>query len=137
MNDREKLIMLLGDDTCHRECSECEYHENEKACIRYLKESMADHLLANGVTVQKWIPVTERLPEIVKTTKAHRNVYRRTDRVQCACLQTNGKRMVKEGYAEFFNDYPEPNWKIPGTIHSVTHWMPMPQPPEDGGAEDD
>lgn len=26
-------------------------------------ERIANHLLANGVTVQKWIPVTERLPE--------------------------------------------------------------------------
>ena len=25
---------------------------------------IADHLIANGVTVQNWIPVTERLPEI-------------------------------------------------------------------------
>ena len=24
---------------------------------------IADHLIANGVTVQRWIPVTERLPE--------------------------------------------------------------------------
>lgn len=26
-------------------------------------ENMADHLIANGVTVQQWIPVTERKPE--------------------------------------------------------------------------
>ena len=93
-------------------------------------------LIADQPTIApapRWIPVTERLPDIVKTAKAHRNVYRRTDRVLCACLQTNGKRMVKEGYAEFFNDYPEPNWKIPGTIHSVTHWMPLPEPPEEDG----
>ena len=25
---------------------------------------IADHLISNGVTVQEWIPVTERLPEI-------------------------------------------------------------------------
>ena len=25
---------------------------------------IADHLIANGVTVQNWIPITERLPEI-------------------------------------------------------------------------
>ena len=25
---------------------------------------IADHLIANGVTVQEWIPITERLPEI-------------------------------------------------------------------------
>lgn len=98
--------------------------------------STADHLLANGVTLDnqvsssKWISVKERLPEIVKTTHAWKNVYRRSDRVLCACLQKDGKRMVKEGYMEFFNDYPEPSWRIPGTIHAVTHWMPLPEPPK-------
>ena len=86
--------------------------------------------VAYKLSPTEWIPVTERLPEIVKTTHAWRNVYRQSERVLCACLQANGKRMVKEGYMEFFNDFPEPNWKIPGTIHSVTHWMPLPTPPE-------
>ena len=78
-----------------------------------------------------WIPVSERLPEIVKTTKAGRNTYRKSDRVLCACLQKNGKKIVKEGYMEFFNDYPEPSWIIPGTIHSVSHWMPLPEFPQE------
>lgn len=26
-------------------------------------DQVADHLIANGVTIQRWIPVTERLPE--------------------------------------------------------------------------
>ena len=32
----------------------------------YFIETIADNLIANGVTVQKWIPVTERLPETEK-----------------------------------------------------------------------
>ena len=32
----------------------------------------------------RWIPVTERLPEIVKTKRAWKNVYRRSGRVLCA-----------------------------------------------------
>lgn len=59
MTDREKLIELLGADTCGYECEACEHNGHEDACIRYLKESMADHLLANGVTVQKWMPLPE------------------------------------------------------------------------------
>ena len=113
-------------------------HVREKL-IELLKESgvafpmsTANFLIANGVTVHdtnvgKWIPVSERLPEIVKTT----NVCRKSNRVLCACLQADGKRMVKEGYMKFYNDFPEPNWKIPGTIHSVTHWMPLPKPPKE------
>lgn len=96
----------------------------------YGNDYIAEKLIANGVTVQEWTPVTERLPEIVKTERAFRNVYRKSGRVLCACLQADGKRMVKEGYMECFNDFPDPNWIIPGTIHSVTHWMPLPEPPK-------
>lgn len=79
----------------------------------------------------RWIPVTERLPEVEKTRREHRNVYRESGRVLCACLQADGKRLVKEGYMFFFNDNPQPKWAIPGTIHSVTHWMPLPEPPKE------
>lgn len=113
MNDREKLIMLLGDDTCHRECSECEYHENENACIRYLKESLADHLLANGVTVQKWIPVTERLPE-------------ESDADDAMGVYAVHKRSLKR-YWHFASVKDNP--------FDFTYWMPLPLPPEEGGAE--
>ena len=80
----------------------------------------------------KWIPVTERLPEIIKTEHAWHNVYRKSGRVLCACLQADGKRMTKEGYMQFFNDNLQPDWIIPGTIHAVTHWMPLPEPPKEG-----
>lgn len=84
----------------------------------------------------EWISVKERLPEIVATIKSGVNTYKRSIRVLCACKQADGKRMVKEGYFEFFNDRPDPRWRIPGTIHSVTHWMPLPEPPKMDGGED-
>ena len=122
---REKLILWLLHIGCPDDgCDFCQYGESE----HWRAEVTADFLIANGVTIQQWIPVTERLPEIVKTERAWKNVYRKSGRVLCACKQADGKRFVKEGYMEFFNDYPEPSWKIPGTIHSVTHWMPLPEP---------
>ena len=73
MADREKLIELLGGDMCKGcYCEDCEHENNEKACIEHIKSKMADHLIANGVTVQdvtdinvgnKWISVKDRLPE--------------------------------------------------------------------------
>lgn len=78
----------------------------------------------------KWIPVEERLPVIIETKRAYQNVYRNSARVLCVCLQSDGKQMVKEGYCVFFNDNTEPYWRIAGTIHKVTHWMPMPEPPK-------
>lgn len=47
-NTREKLIELL----------DIIMQPGEKTL-----GDIADHLIANGVTVQKWIPVTERLPQ--------------------------------------------------------------------------
>lgn len=79
----------------------------------------------------KWISVEARLPEIITTTETGNITYKRSIRVLCACKQASGKRMVKEGFAEFLNDCPDPNWKIPGTIDCVTHWMPLPEPPKE------
>ena len=93
---REKLIELLRD-------------------VQYLgglEEKIADHLIANGVTVQRWIPVTERLPE--------------QGMVVLAC----GKRHATSGQFQgaFSND---PHyWLWRGSSKYVTHWMPLPEPPK-------
>ena len=57
MNDREKLIEIIG---------LTEYGNGAlvgKNFQRGFIGKIADHLIANGVTVQKWIPVSERLPD--------------------------------------------------------------------------
>ena len=53
-NTREKLVELLMDMPYGRGTE-----EEETAHI----ESVADYLIANGVTVQEWISVKDRLPE--------------------------------------------------------------------------
>ena len=98
--------------------------------LDYSFEDVADHLIAKGVTVQEWIPVTEQLPEIASTHKRYRSTIKKSIRVLCVCVQKSGKTMVKEGYCEWYNDYPKPRWQIPGTIDDVTHWMPIPHPPK-------
>ena len=112
--------------------------------IELLKESgvafpisTANFLIANGVTIatdnnvgDKWISVKDRLPEIISTSKRYRATSRKSTRVLCVCVQKSGKTMVKEGYCEWYNDFPEPRWLIPGTIDEVTHWMELPKPPK-------
>ena len=117
------------------------FYDNNVRCDQKI-EGLADDVMdviANGVTVQsdkdinvqsKWISVTERLPEIVSTCKRHRSTIKKSIRVLCVCVQKSGKTMVKEGYCEWYNDYPEPRWQIPGTIDKVTHWQYLPQPPK-------
>ena len=91
---------------------------------------IADHLIRNGVTVQEWISVDDKLPEVVSIQKGYRSTVKKSIRVLCVCVQKSGKTMVKEGYCEWYNDYQEPRWKIPGTIDEVTHWQYLPQPPK-------
>lgn len=74
--------------------------------------------------------VDDKLPEVVSIHKRYRSTVKKSIRVLCVCVQKSGKTMVKEGYCEWYNDYPEPRWQIPGTIDEVTHWQPMPQPPK-------
>lgn len=114
MDVRKKLVELLAPTSLNFE--EAEY--------------LADCLVKNGVTVQEWISVKDKLPEIVSTHKRYRSTIKKSIRVLCACVQNSGKTMVKEGYFELYNDYPEPRWQIPGTIDDVTHWMPLPEPPK-------
>ena len=94
------------------------------------REIIVDHLIAHGVTVQDWISVKDKLPEIVSTHKRYRSTIKKSIRVLCVCVQKSGKTMVKEGYCEWYNDYPEPRWQIPGTIDEVTHWQYLPKPPK-------
>ena len=73
--------------------------------------STADHLIANGVTVQKWIPVTERLPKggeiVLCNTKYFLEVLQWDERAD----------MWVDQYRSYRKNY-------------VTHWMPLPEMPK-------
>lgn len=84
-------------------------------------EGMADHLIANGVTIQKWIPVTERLPEEWKDVL----VLLRFGCCETAVyLGVPGKWRVT-WYRDMIG------------VDSVTHWMPLPEPPNGERRTDD
>lgn len=73
-------------------------------------EDIADKLIANGVTIQRWIPVTERLPDwrdgkVLVSTKYGFSICERT---------VNGRWKGQHA-----------NW--------ITHWMPLPEPPKEVG----
>ena len=83
-------------------------------------EYIADTLLDNGVTVQEWISVDDRLPEAggYVVCIAKRNPFSR--------FMPMVARIEKNG------------WVNPMTeqyISEVTHWMPMPQPPNGGNMQ--
>ena len=129
MDVREKLVELLKTSACPSTfiCDPtCKYYGFEDC----FPERFADYLIAHGVTVQEWISVDDKLPDVVSIHKGYRSTVKKSIRVLCVCVQKSGKTMVKEGYCEWYNDYQEPRWKIPGTIDEVTHWQYLPQPPQ-------
>ena len=74
----------------------------------------ADWLIANGVTIQKWIPVTERIPDwkdgkVLVSTKYGFSICERT---------VNGRWKGQHA-----------NW--------ITHWMPLPEAPNGERRTDD
>lgn len=100
MTDREKLIALF-DHFGIKNWKEQEY--------------MVDHLIANGVTIQEWIPVTERFPEPFVSVLAHMPGEKPFPTVHEGFISNDGIWQ-----SEMFR-------REPG---EVTHWQPMPQPPE-------
>ena len=102
MSDREKLIDVVWKiDTMRAvgvELSEC-----------------VDHLISNGVTVQKWIPVSERLPSFedaiqptVYDDPAVLAVFKFDDRPRIWCID-----VIRRNPEKF------------------THWMPLPSLPKE------
>ena len=118
---REKLIKVLDViESCNAKyCCDCEFAEDVEGCVRRKKEIIADHLIASGVTIQKWIPVTERLPELETYTYSVDVLfsdYEEGIHVGYVCLETG---TWKDKYSRHL--YAE---------HKVTHWMPLPSPPK-------
>lgn len=85
--------------------------------------NIADYLLANGVTIQKWIPMVEGLP-----TSDDIPDYAEYDyHLVCCKSPINGKRTVRPALASYdgFAD------KCLLSCHGLTHWMPLPKPPKE------
>ena len=102
MDVREKLVEILRKPIFPRELVDP-------------TEAVADYLLDNGVTVQEWISVDDKLPE--------KSGY-------YLVFADNGGREVlsySKKYQAFnaFDDAYSEEYVIP-----VTHWTPMPNPPK-------
>ena len=112
-----------------RECEECSCGGDENKCNFY-PEVRKRGRKKRQPKFGEWTSVEDRLPEIeTENIRQHNRCYSESIRVLCACKQRSGKVMVKEGYCRIYDDN-NICWKIPGSIDSVTHWMPLPEPPK-------
>ena len=98
MDAREKLIEIL-EEPCGGLYPACE---------------LADYLLSNGVTVQEWISVDDRLPEDgVRVLAAHDDGV-----VRIGICRGYFPAVVSKNHTKTFG------------IAEVTHWMQLPAPPK-------
>lgn len=114
---REKLVELFAEAAriCGKsDCCLCRYF-NDQSCVDAL---LIDHLLANGVTVQEWIPASEP-PETNGCYLVAGN------------LRWDGRPITREAY-----------WNGDGWLSCdgkcyitrlITHWMRSPHPPKQEG----
>lgn len=148
-NTREKLIELLG--KAHNATTDACFEKD--LTYAEAREVEADVLIANGMTVQKWIPVTERLPEsqnpvlVVAVSKGMGLPY------IFKAAHINHHEITEEEYGwtdgEYDSEYDEENdcfwipecWyecnAVEGNTnwimdedYTITHWMPLPEPPK-------
>ena len=107
MEDREKLEELLCKVQDYGTKNTCEGWSVTVECKD--NETIADHLIAHGVTVQEWISVKERLPE-------EEGLY------LVAVVNDQERRYSKTAWYHGHG-----NWFL---HQKVTHWQYLPQPPK-------
>ena len=106
MDVREKLVEILKQAPFEGKVLD-EWWWEEKI------KRIADHLISNGVTVQEWISVDERLPQNFISVLGYM-----TDAGEFPPV----RECYTVGNAFFFPAL--------GDVHPVSHWCEMPQPPK-------
>lgn len=110
---RDKLIELIDGQQDHGEYSRYEDDEGNYLIDFWVSnEELADHLIASGVTIQRWIPVGERLPEDCETVLVYAVGY-----MELGWYDTDNGEWRSDEYT----------WDA----DEVTHWLPLPQTPKE------
>lgn len=149
MDVREKIVELLREAPYNifgNKLRNCYFD----SCL----ELIADHLITNGVTVQEWISVKDRLPEngvhVLLCCEMHRyggeiarkyvcdGYYAEANKIiaggfpdECDCeySEEDDEYYLREGWYEVVK-----NWDDYNSVaieDFVTHWMPLLQPAEE------
>ena len=123
MTDKEKEIVRALRCCAEGECKDCAMHEDKQRCQENLLDKASEaieRLTAENAKAEaerdalrekkRWISVTEKTPEY--------------DMPQLA-LNADGEALIANyAYGEWFDTW--------GQDVEVTHWMPLPEAPEEG-----
>ena len=129
MNVREKLVELLKTNACPSPfiCDQaCKYY-GYGDCFPY---RFADHLISNGVTVQEWISVDDRLPSDEQDVLVIAHVWGGRLVYVGSHKRVEAQKSWLTGITNKSSEWSLWGWsylKEP----MVTHWMPLPEPPKE------
>ena len=116
MDVREKLVELI---------------ESARYWGSNTSEEIAEHLISNGVTVQEWVSVTERLPEEDGSYLVTTITFGNRQGVKMRWFAKDGEKIDEydlAGQKDVWYLYDSECGYV--SIDSVTHWMPLPEPPK-------
>ena len=148
----------------HEDCTGCPYYRKEKLDAE-LKEKLGvdtwpscdvnkvgmdaadliERLTAENAALrekQRWIPVTERMPEervlvnVVWVNRAPEPYYERIKNVPfsgTACFYRENWYWDSPVVLDLLAKYGEDNLDLVDDAVEITHWMPLPEAPEEGG----
>lgn len=131
--ETNELVKALRDCTNKCDCATCEYRNvsdkfEEKFCFDVLMDRAADRIEKQDAEIKalrdkvpEWIPVSERLPEPEKMVLL--TVSGKFKNISFVDAYELGEFDTDEGW--ILEMWPE--WKDP----KVTHWMPLPELPEE------
>ena len=124
-------LKSCSSDECHGEYGDCPYKNNVFCMMTMTGEAMA-YIEQLEEKVPKWIGVEERMPEhgtdvLVLTAPGTLSLGK-----NCVVAEYIHPRMEKSGvFINFYAGYDDKN------ILAVTHWMPLPEPPDGGKSNED
>lgn len=93
----------------------------------YSNGEIAEKLIANGVTVQEWISVDDRLP--IEEAKAHEQEWP-GEYCEFLVMIEKGSLPTTLYYDLEENEWFRINTALERETYEVTHWMPLPEPPK-------
>ena len=119
MDVREKLVNIVCEPA---QINGCIHRCNHPPCA--MVSDIVDALIANGVTMQEWISVDDRLPD-----------NKEYDWVLAQVVEDNGFMHIPTvmEYRQSKNDWFEETYgwlSDHNGAFTVTHWMPLPLPPK-------